>query len=91
MMSKSLRCRKGTGAGVLATLVALAWAGIVGSAAAQGGPDTLTALRDRPAEDEVIYFLLPDRFANGDPSNDRGGMSGDRLVTGWQEVMRMPV
>ena len=26
---------------------------------------------------------MPDRFANGDPSNDQGGLSGDRLVTGF--------
>jgi glycosidase len=39
--------------------------------------------RARLPEDEVIYFLLPDRFENGDPSNDRGGLTGDRLVTGY--------
>ena len=85
-MSKSLRVRKGTRAGVLATLVALEWAGLVGPSFAEGGPDTLRALRERPAEDEVIYFLLPDRFANGNPSNDRGGLSGDRLDTGYDPV-----
>jgi glycosidase len=41
------------------------------------------ALRQRPPEDEVIYFLLPDRFANGDTGNDSGGLTGDRLVTGY--------
>ena len=39
--------------------------------------------RSRPPEDEVIYFLLPDRFENGDSSNDRGGIAGDRLKTGF--------
>ena len=39
--------------------------------------------RVRPPEDEIIYFLLPDRFENGDPSNDRGGLKGDRLKTGF--------
>src|SRR3954451_975681 len=39
--------------------------------------------RARRPEDEVIYFLLPDRFQNGDPSNDRGGLTGDRLTTGF--------
>jgi glycosidase len=29
----------------------------------------------------VIYFVLPDRFANGDATNDRGGSAGDRLKT----------
>ncbi|CAN5205635.1 alpha-amylase family glycosyl hydrolase [soil metagenome] len=41
------------------------------------------ALRDRVPSDEVIYFALPDRFANGDPSNDRGGITGDRLKSGY--------
>ncbi len=39
--------------------------------------------RDRLPEDELIYFLLPDRFENGDTANDRGGLSGDRLATGF--------
>ena len=39
--------------------------------------------RARLPEDEVIYFLLPDRFENGDPSNDRAGLTGDRLATGF--------
>ncbi len=39
--------------------------------------------RSRAPEDEVIYFVLPDRFENGDPSNDRGGLTGDRLTTGY--------
>ncbi|MEO8548195.1 MAG: alpha-amylase family glycosyl hydrolase [Sphingomicrobium sp.] len=39
--------------------------------------------RARLPQDEVIYFLLPDRFENGDVRNDRGGLSGDRLATGF--------
>jgi glycosidase len=39
--------------------------------------------RQRKAQDEILYFLLPDRFENGDPSNDRGGFTGDRLTTGF--------
>lgn len=38
---------------------------------------------ERLPEDEVIYFLLPDRFENGDPANDRGGLKGGRLRTGF--------
>jgi glycosidase len=30
-----------------------------------------------------IYLVMPDRYANGDPSNDRGGLSGSRNVTGY--------
>ncbi len=34
--------------------------------------------------DNIFYFLLPDRFANGDPANDTGGdASGDPLVNGF--------
>nr|WP_314446710.1 alpha-amylase family glycosyl hydrolase [uncultured Sphingomonas sp.] len=39
--------------------------------------------RARLPEDEVIYFLLPDRFDNGDPKNDRGGLKGGALQTGF--------
>lgn len=44
--------------------------------------------RSRPPQDEVIYFVLPDRFANGDPSNDRGGLEGDRLRTGFDPASK---
>ena len=39
----------------------------------------LSASHDEPRaiEDEIIYFVMPDRFANGDPSNDRGDNRGD--------------
>ncbi|WP_406492343.1 pullulanase-type alpha-1,6-glucosidase [Streptomyces sp. NBC_01604] len=32
---------------------------------------------------EQFYFVLPDRFANGDTGNDRGGLAGSRLSTGY--------
>jgi glycosidase len=44
--------------------------------------------RSRLPQDEVIYFLLPDRFENGDPANDRGGMPGDRLITGFDPTAK---
>ncbi|MER6676930.1 pullulanase-type alpha-1,6-glucosidase [Streptomyces sp. NPDC000983] len=31
---------------------------------------------------EQFYFVLPDRFANGDTANDKGGLTGTRLTTG---------
>src|SRR6202008_3051283 len=46
------------------------------------------AYRARLPEDEVIYFVLPDRFENGDPSNDRGGLTGDRLTTGFDPTAK---
>ncbi|MGC0332407.1 pullulanase-type alpha-1,6-glucosidase [Streptomyces sp. SAI-170] len=32
---------------------------------------------------EQFYFVLPDRFANGDTANDKGGLTGTRLTTGY--------
>ncbi|MFH9572650.1 pullulanase-type alpha-1,6-glucosidase [Streptomyces sp. NPDC017454] len=32
---------------------------------------------------EQFYFVLPDRFANGDTRNDKGGLTGTRLATGY--------
>ncbi|WFE27923.1 pullulanase-type alpha-1,6-glucosidase [Solwaraspora sp. WMMD791] len=43
---------------------------------------TLAAAPGDRGRAEQFYFLLPDRFANGDRRNDRGGLRGDRLVTG---------
>jgi alpha-amylase len=38
----------------------------------------------RPAlTDQDFYFVMGDRFANGDPSNDEGGLTGDKNVTGF--------
>ncbi|WP_432417565.1 pullulanase-type alpha-1,6-glucosidase [Actinoplanes solisilvae] len=37
---------------------------------------------DEPASNEQFYFVLPDRFANGNRANDKGGPTGDRLKTG---------
>lgn len=38
---------------------------------------------ERAIEDEIIYFVMPDRFENGDQSNDLGGLTGDRNITGF--------
>lgn len=37
----------------------------------------------RSIQDDLIYFIITDRFNNGEPSNDRGGAEGDRLVHGF--------
>lgn len=62
-------------------LVALSM--LAGLATASSGADSSNARVARPPEDEVVYFVLPDRFENGDPANDRGGLTGERLVTGF--------
>ena len=45
--------------------------------------ETLASVRERAPTDEVIYFVLPDRFANGDATNDLGGYENDRLKSGY--------
>lgn len=32
---------------------------------------------------EQFYFVMPDRFANGSTANDKGGLTGSRLSTGY--------
>ena len=44
--------------------------------------------RDRLPQDEIIYFVLPDRFENASPANDRGGLQGDRLQTGFDATSK---
>lgn len=63
-----------------AALLAFGAAGAAASAPAD--------YRARLPQDEVIYFVLPDRFDNGDPSNDRGGLTGDRLATGFDPTSK---
>lgn len=64
---------------LIPSLAALALALSHGSAFAGPAED----MRARTPEQEVIYFVLPDRFENGDPSNDRGGLSGGKLDHGF--------
>jgi glycosidase len=63
-----------------------------GSASQQATPTpptgaALQALAQPPTysafASQRIYFVMPDRYANGDPANDRGGLSGQRAVTGY--------
>ncbi|WP_066646701.1 MULTISPECIES: alpha-amylase family glycosyl hydrolase [Sphingomonas] len=56
--------------------------------AATTAPAIAQDYRARLPEDEVIYFVLPDRFENGDPANDKGGLSGDRLTTGFDPAAK---
>ena len=53
-----------------------------------GAANAADAVRDRAPTDEIIYFVLPDRFENGNPANDRGGVSGDRLQNGFDPTSK---
>ena len=37
-----------------------------------------------PQSDESVYFVMTDRFENGDPKNDEAGLTGGRLVSGFE-------
>ncbi|MFC4150422.1 pullulanase-type alpha-1,6-glucosidase [Micromonospora mangrovi] len=45
--------------------------------------EALLKAGDSTAKADQFYFVLPDRFANGDKRNDTGGLTGDRLSTGY--------
>ena len=68
--------------------LALLAAAVLPSSASVAAPSPVASYRDRLPEDEVIYFVLPDRFENGDPANDTGGLKGDRLVTGYDPAAK---
>ncbi len=43
---------------------------------------------DRLPQDEIVYFVLPDRFENADKSNDLGGLEGGRLDHGFDPAAK---
>ena len=64
---------------MLAALCAMS----AGAAAMQEPPEDDADFRMRPPEDEIVYFVLPDRFENGDATNDRGGFTGGAFDHGF--------
>ncbi|MFJ9820296.1 pullulanase-type alpha-1,6-glucosidase [Streptomyces sp. NPDC101151] len=56
-------------------------------AATPPAPPSDARLAAQPARHDAtrdqFYFVMPDRFANGDRSNDKGGLTGSRLSTGY--------
>ncbi|MGV9349390.1 pullulanase-type alpha-1,6-glucosidase [Streptomyces spiralis] len=60
---------------------------LAAGAATPPAPPSDAALAAQPARHddtrEQFYFVMPDRFANGDRSNDKGGLTGSRLATGY--------
>ncbi len=72
----------------VALLVPLLAAGLATTpAAAERGPDALHSLRG-PVTDENFYFVMADRFANGNTGNDLGGLPDDPLVSGFDPTRK---
>jgi glycosidase len=76
-------------AALIAGLSLLATPNLAWSAPAPKAPTAAEAAalaRDSvrsPMAADSIYFVMTDRYANGDTSNDRGGASGDYSLTGY--------
>ncbi|MGW6907305.1 alpha-amylase family glycosyl hydrolase, partial [Streptomyces sp. NPDC054940] len=81
--------RTRTAAVVMAALLAATLHAAQSAAAAPTAPKPPSdaELAAAPARDDLtreqFYFVLPDRFANGDTANDRGSLTGSRLATGF--------
>jgi alpha-amylase len=75
---------------LLSALLAGAVTAPASEAAPKRGDTDLPGLHSlrAPVTDEQFYFVMADRFENGDTSNDRGGLTGDRLVTGFDPTSR---
>jgi glycosidase len=74
-------------ASVAALFAALVPAIPVAAAAHAPAPPSDGRLAAVPARNDLtkeqFYFVMPDRFANGDSSNDQGGLTGSRTQTGY--------
>jgi pullulanase-type alpha-1,6-glucosidase len=57
--------------------------GTGGNSDIEPGDELLVTAPSRPVTDESVYFVMTDRFANGDPSNDTAGLTGDKFVHGF--------
>ncbi|MFJ5139111.1 pullulanase-type alpha-1,6-glucosidase [Streptomyces sp. NPDC088707] len=80
--------RKRTAVALAAALCAALVPAVPAAAAPRPpAPPSDRALAAEPARQDLtreqFYFVLPDRFANGDASNDRGGLTGSRTQTGF--------
>ncbi len=86
MTGSSPRARRAAAATAAALLAALIPA-VPAAAASPPAPPSDAKLAAEPARHDLtrdqFYFVLPDRFANGDKGNDQGGLTGSRLETGF--------
>ncbi|MFF1349146.1 pullulanase-type alpha-1,6-glucosidase [Streptomyces sp. NPDC058322] len=85
-MSRSTLGR-GAVAALCAALLPVVPAATASAAPSPPGPPSDAKLAQAPARHDLtreqFYFVMPDRFADGDPSNNHGGLTGSRLETGY--------
>ena len=79
--------RSGSAALAAALLATLPAAAAPAPAPAPPSGPALVTLGKAPTRSSIasqrVYFVFPDRYANGDPANDRGGRTGLRGSTGF--------
>ncbi|MBL3668631.1 pullulanase-type alpha-1,6-glucosidase [Streptomyces sp. M2CJ-2] len=84
---RTVRGRRIAAVTVVALAAALVQPLAASAAPASPKPPSDAHLAKEPARHDLtreqFYFVLPDRFANGDTRNDRGGLTGSRLSTGY--------
>src|SRR5262245_35846683 len=75
---------------LFALVVALSAAVPALAAGRKGGGDGRLAAHSlrSPVSDEAFYFVMADRFENGDTANDLGGLPNDRLVSGFDPTAK---
>ncbi len=76
----------------LLTAAVAASAAVVPAHAAPGPktPEPSSGLHSlrAPVTDENFYFVMADRFSNGDASNDDGGLGSDPMVSGYDPTRK---
>ncbi|MFE9855823.1 pullulanase-type alpha-1,6-glucosidase [Streptomyces sp. NPDC005780] len=79
--------RRGAAAALCTALLPLVPAASASAAPRPPSPPSDAKLAAQPARQDLtreqFYFVMPDRFANGDTGNDKGGLTGSRLETGY--------
>ncbi|WP_327269752.1 pullulanase-type alpha-1,6-glucosidase [Streptomyces sp. NBC_01218] len=79
--------RRGAVAALCAALLPVVPAASASAATRPPSPPSDASLAKEPSRQDLtreqFYFVMPDRFANGDTSNDRGGLTGSRTETGY--------
>ena len=64
---------------------------VVTAGATPSGPFVGKHSLRAPVTDETFYFVMADRFENGDTDNDTGGISGDVNQHGFDPTTRASI